>query len=62
MKGRRRWTAALRAAPLLRFVRHGGPPPIRQWTSVRELPEPPRQSFRDCWVSTTPPSQARRRS
>jgi L-lactate dehydrogenase complex protein LldF len=50
MKGRRRWTAALRLAPLMRFIRRGGPPPIAQWTSVRDLPAPPRQSFRDWWV------------
>jgi L-lactate dehydrogenase complex protein LldF len=50
MKGRRRWTHALRLASLLRFVRRGGPPPVAQWTSVRDLPEPPAQSFRDWWV------------
>jgi hypothetical protein len=47
MKGRRRWTRALRLALLLRFVRRTGPPPVAQWTSVRDLPEPPAQSFRD---------------
>ena len=50
MKGRRRWTQALRLAPLLRFVRRGGPPPLSAWTSVRDLPEPPREPFRDWWV------------
>ncbi|MBV8195191.1 MAG: lactate utilization protein, partial [Candidatus Dormibacteraeota bacterium] len=50
MKGRRGWTAALRFAPLLRFFRRGGPPPIAQWTSVRDLPDPPKHSFRDWWV------------
>jgi L-lactate dehydrogenase complex protein LldF len=50
MKGRRRWTVAVRLAPLMRLLRHGGPPPVSQWTSVRELPEPPAQSFRDWWV------------
>jgi L-lactate dehydrogenase complex protein LldF len=50
MKGRRRWTQALRLAPLMRLVRRGGPPPVSRWTSFRDLPEPPRQSFRDWWV------------
>ena len=50
MKGRRRWSAALKLAPLMRLVRRGGPPPVAQWTSVRDLPEPPRRSFRDWWV------------
>ena len=50
MKGRRRWTLALRLAPLMRLVRRGGPPPLSRWTSVRDLPEPPSQSFRDWWV------------
>jgi L-lactate dehydrogenase complex protein LldF len=51
MKGRRRWTQALRLAPLLRFVRRGGPPPLSRWTSVRDLPDPPREPFRDWWVA-----------
>jgi L-lactate dehydrogenase complex protein LldF len=50
MKGRRRWTLALRLAPLIRFIRHGGPPPVSRWTSVRDLPEPPSESFRSWWV------------
>lgn len=50
MKGRRRWTAALRLIPLMRFFRWGGPPPLSRWTTIRDLPEPPRQSFRDWWV------------
>jgi L-lactate dehydrogenase complex protein LldF len=50
MRGRRRWTQALRLAPLLRFVRRGGPPPLSAWTSVRDLPEPPGEPFRDWWV------------
>jgi L-lactate dehydrogenase complex protein LldF len=50
MKGRRRWSLALRLAPLIRLVRRGGPPPVSRWTSVRDLPEPPRESFRDWWV------------
>jgi len=50
MKGRRRWTQAVRLAPLMRLLRHGGPPPVSRWTHVRDLPEPPAQSFRDWWV------------
>jgi L-lactate dehydrogenase complex protein LldF len=50
MSGRRRWTLALRAARLLRFLRHGAPPPLSRWTRSRELPPAPPQSFRDWWV------------
>jgi L-lactate dehydrogenase complex protein LldF len=50
MKGRRRWTAALRLARLLRFARRVTPPPLSRWTAARELPEPPAQSFRDWWT------------
>ena len=57
MKGRRRWTLALRLAPLMRLFRHGGPPPISRWTAVRDLPEPPRQSFRDWWVTRSATSK-----
>jgi L-lactate dehydrogenase complex protein LldF len=51
MKGRRRWTLALRMMPLLRLFRYGGPPPISRWTAVRDLPAPPRQPFRGWWVT-----------
>jgi L-lactate dehydrogenase complex protein LldF len=50
MRGRRRWTRAVRLAPLMRLLRRGGPPPVAQWTAVRDLPEPPQESFRDWWV------------
>jgi len=50
MSGRRRWTLALKLAPLLRFVKHGGPPPLSRWTRTRDLPDPPRESFRDWWI------------
>jgi len=50
MKGRRRWTAALRLGRLLRFLRRGGPPPLSRWTAVRDLPAPPPETFRDWWV------------
>ena len=49
MSGRRRWTAALKLAPLLRAFKHGGPPPLSKWTRTRDLPDPPPQSFREWW-------------
>jgi L-lactate dehydrogenase complex protein LldF len=66
IKGRRRWTAALRLTRLMRLLRRGGPPPISRWTSVRDLPDPPSQSFRDWWVKEQPqqrhPSRSRSRN
>jgi L-lactate dehydrogenase complex protein LldF len=50
MRGRGRWTRAVRLAPLMRLLRRGGPPPAAQWTAVRDLPQPPPESFRDWWV------------
>jgi L-lactate dehydrogenase complex protein LldF len=50
MNGRRRWTVALKAARLMRLVRHAGPPPLSAWTRTRDLPEPPSRSFREWWV------------
>ncbi len=49
MSGRRRWTAALRSAKLMRFVRHAAPPPLSRWTHTRDLPDPPAEPFRDWW-------------
>jgi L-lactate dehydrogenase complex protein LldF len=49
MSGRRRWTAALRSARLMRFIRHAAPPPLSNWTSTRDLPDPPKMPFRDWW-------------
>ena len=49
MSGRRRWTAALRAAKGMRFVRHAAPPPLSRWIRTRELPDPPAEPFRDWW-------------
>ena len=54
MSGRRRWTLALRLAPLLRFIKHGGPPPLSRWTRTRDLPDPPPESFRDWWTKRRP--------
>jgi L-lactate dehydrogenase complex protein LldF len=51
MSGRRRWTAALKAAKLIRLIRHAAPPPLNRWTRTRDLPEPPPQSFRDWWTT-----------
>jgi L-lactate dehydrogenase complex protein LldF len=52
MNGRRRWTLALRLAPLLRFLRRGALPGLSRWTGVRDLPDPPSESFRDWWVES----------
>jgi L-lactate dehydrogenase complex protein LldF len=49
MSGRRRWSAALKTARLMRFVRHGAPPPLNRWTRTRDLPDPPGEPFRDWW-------------
>jgi L-lactate dehydrogenase complex protein LldF len=49
MSGRRRWTAALNSAKLLRLIRHGAPPPLSRWTRTRDLPDPPAESFRAWW-------------
>jgi L-lactate dehydrogenase complex protein LldF len=51
MRGRRRWTRTLRMARGLRWLRRGAPPPLSRWTAVRNLPEPPAQTFRDWWVA-----------
>ena len=50
MNGRRRWTAALKLAPLLKLIKHGGPPPLSRWTRTRDLPDPPEESFREWWT------------
>jgi len=50
MSRRRGWTLALKLAPLMRFIKHGAPPPLSGWTRTRDLPEPPRQSFREWWT------------
>ena len=50
MSGRRRWTAALKLAPLMRLVKHNAPPPLSAWTRTRDLPDPPAESFREWWV------------
>jgi L-lactate dehydrogenase complex protein LldF len=50
MSGRRRWTAALKSARLMRFVRHAAPPPLSRWTRTRDLPDPPAEPFRSWWT------------
>ncbi len=50
MSGRRRWTLALRLAPLMRFLKRGAPPPLSGWTRTRDLPDPPKESFREWWT------------
>ncbi|WP_374201761.1 lactate utilization protein B [Saccharopolyspora sp. 6T] len=52
-----RWTAAQRAAQLGRLLGRGGriralPPPGSAWTSARDLPVPPKRTFRQWWDST----------
>ncbi|HYB29848.1 MAG TPA: LutB/LldF family L-lactate oxidation iron-sulfur protein [Solirubrobacteraceae bacterium] len=49
MGGRRRWSAALKTTKLMRFVRHGAPPPLSRWTGTRDLPDPPAEPFREWW-------------
>ena len=50
MSGRRRWTLALRLAPLIRLLKPGAPPPLSGWTRTRDLPDPPKESFREWWT------------
>ena len=54
MRSPRRWRRALRLLRLGRLLARGGrirrlPPPLAGWTETRDLPVPPRQSFRDGW-------------
>ena len=55
----RRWRLALRAGRLGRLLgrRRGRistlPPPLAAWTSTRDLPRPPTQTFRDWWAART---------
>ncbi|HET6867393.1 MAG TPA: LutB/LldF family L-lactate oxidation iron-sulfur protein [Solirubrobacteraceae bacterium] len=49
MSGRRRWTAALKAAKAMRLIRHSAPPPLSRWTRTRDLPAPPTEPFREWW-------------
>ncbi|UVS79295.1 Lactate utilization protein B [Actinokineospora sp. UTMC 2448] len=51
MSDHRRWRRLLRAGRLGRALgrRPVLPPPLSAWTRARDLPEPPRQTFRDWW-------------
>ena len=55
MRDPSRWTRALRAGHAGRLLgrRYGRirhlPGPLAAWTSSRDLPRPPRQTFRDWW-------------
>ncbi|MEV6013087.1 lactate utilization protein B [Streptomyces sp. NPDC051976] len=57
MSGPRRWRGVLRAGRSGRLLgrRRGRighlPPPISRWTSARDLPRPPAQTFQDWWKS-----------
>jgi L-lactate dehydrogenase complex protein LldF len=51
MGGRRRWALALKAAKLMRFVRHTAPPPLSRWTRAKDLPQPPERPFREWWTN-----------
>jgi L-lactate dehydrogenase complex protein LldF len=63
MRGRRRWPLALRALTLLHWPIAGlsrllgrpiristAPPPLSAWTAARDLPVPPKESFRERWA------------
>jgi L-lactate dehydrogenase complex protein LldF len=55
MRDPRRWTLALRGARLGRLLGRRNdrirrlPPPMSAWTTARDAPRPPKQSFRDWW-------------
>jgi L-lactate dehydrogenase complex protein LldF len=53
MRSPQRWTRTLRALRLARVLRgrRALPPPASAWTRSRELPVPPKQTFRDWWTS-----------
>jgi len=48
-----RWSRALRSARLGRLLggRRALPPPLSAWVRSRDLPEPPRHTFRDWWAN-----------
>jgi L-lactate dehydrogenase complex protein LldF len=57
MRDPRRWTRTLRLARLGRLLTRRGapirhlPPPLSAWTRSRDLPRPPKQTFRDWWTT-----------
>ncbi len=54
---RRRYEAAQRLARLGRSPLARLPGPLSRWTATRELPEVPRQSFRDWWRASGRPTK-----
>lgn len=44
------YAAAQRAAGLTRVAGRALPPPLNGWTSSRDLPQPPSQTFRQWWA------------
>ncbi|WP_031468243.1 LutB/LldF family L-lactate oxidation iron-sulfur protein [Sciscionella sediminilitoris] len=61
----RRWELAQRAAGLGRLLARDGriralPPPLRGWTGARDLPAPPKQTFRQWWASPQAREELRR--
>jgi len=57
-----RWAAAQRATRAGRLLARGGrirslPPPLRGWTSARDAPEPPVETFRAWWARTRGPAR-----
>jgi L-lactate dehydrogenase complex protein LldF len=50
MNSPRGWPLALRSARLTRWFRRSRLPLLSRWTTVRDLPSPPPQSFRDWWI------------
>jgi L-lactate dehydrogenase complex protein LldF len=52
MRDPRRWTRALRAGRVGRLIRGRRllPPPLPAWLGARDLPEPPKETFRDWWA------------
>jgi L-lactate dehydrogenase complex protein LldF len=54
MDHRKLYERAQRAAKLARIAGRRGrglPPPLNGWTASRDLPEPPKQTFRDWWAA-----------
>ncbi|MEU4619252.1 LutB/LldF family L-lactate oxidation iron-sulfur protein [Actinoplanes sp. NPDC023801] len=54
----RLYASAQRAAKFARIAGRRGrglPPPLSGWTAGRDLPEFPKQTFRDWWAARTPP-------
>src|SRR5205823_1782399 len=58
MSSSSRWSRATRAIRLSRFAIRRGKPiavlssPLKAWTASRDIPAPPRESFRQWWVRT----------